>query len=156
MARIWNTPVFVLAAVYFVVDGVFSRVTRPITGLPKEDFRANATLGNFFRALSFASAFRRAGNHPRAGKTFGRVFVGNRSFLRWRRHLHHGGSSKAHIRRAAVSTQSRQAPVDPSVRLGISILASHDGRGRIDGSLEVCTKTGGQCRTHGADPMDST
>src|SRR6202171_3703139 len=31
MTRIWNTPVFVLATVYFVVDGVFSHVTRPIT-----------------------------------------------------------------------------------------------------------------------------
>jgi hypothetical protein len=31
MARIWNTPVFVLATVYFVVDGVFSHVTRPTT-----------------------------------------------------------------------------------------------------------------------------
>ena len=30
MARIWNTPVFILATVYFVVDGVFSYVTRPI------------------------------------------------------------------------------------------------------------------------------
>src|SRR3984893_10599162 len=31
MARIWNTPVFVLATLYFVVDGVFSHITRPIT-----------------------------------------------------------------------------------------------------------------------------
>jgi hypothetical protein len=31
MARIWNTPVFILATVYFVVDGVFSHVTRPVT-----------------------------------------------------------------------------------------------------------------------------
>ncbi len=31
MARIWNTPVFILATVYFVVDGIFSHVTRPIT-----------------------------------------------------------------------------------------------------------------------------
>ena len=31
MARIWNTPVFILATVYFIVDGVFSYVTRPIT-----------------------------------------------------------------------------------------------------------------------------
>ena len=30
MARLWNTPVFILATVYFVVDGVFSHVTRPI------------------------------------------------------------------------------------------------------------------------------
>jgi len=31
MARIWNTPVFILATVYFVVDGVFSHVMQPIT-----------------------------------------------------------------------------------------------------------------------------
>jgi len=31
MARVWNTPVFILATVYFVVDGMFSHVTQPIT-----------------------------------------------------------------------------------------------------------------------------
>src|SRR6202049_1375181 len=31
MTRVWNTPVFIIATVYFVVDGVFSHVTRPIT-----------------------------------------------------------------------------------------------------------------------------
>src|SRR6202171_3642496 len=31
MTRIWNTPVFILATMYFVVDGVFSYLTRPIT-----------------------------------------------------------------------------------------------------------------------------
>jgi hypothetical protein len=31
MTRLWKTPVFILATVYFVVDGVFSHVTRPIT-----------------------------------------------------------------------------------------------------------------------------
>src|SRR6476660_3122245 len=30
MARAWNTPVFILATLYFIVDGVFSYVTRPI------------------------------------------------------------------------------------------------------------------------------
>ena len=30
MTRVWNTPIFVIATVYFVVDGVFSYVTRPI------------------------------------------------------------------------------------------------------------------------------
>src|SRR5258705_280001 len=30
MARIWNTPVFILATAYFVVDGVLSHVTQPI------------------------------------------------------------------------------------------------------------------------------
>ncbi len=31
MTRVWNTPVFILATAYFVVDGVFSHVTQPIT-----------------------------------------------------------------------------------------------------------------------------
>ncbi|MFB9265026.1 hypothetical protein ACFFWD_17995 [Bradyrhizobium erythrophlei] len=31
MTRVWNTPVFAIALVYFIVDGVFSYVTRPIT-----------------------------------------------------------------------------------------------------------------------------
>jgi hypothetical protein len=30
MARLWNTPIFILATMYFVVDSVFSHVTRPI------------------------------------------------------------------------------------------------------------------------------
>ncbi len=31
MARVWNTPVFILATAYFVVDVVSSHVTQPIT-----------------------------------------------------------------------------------------------------------------------------
>ncbi len=30
MARAWNTPVFILATLYFVLDGVFSYLTQPI------------------------------------------------------------------------------------------------------------------------------
>jgi hypothetical protein len=30
MSRLWNTPIFVLATVYFILDGVFLHVTRPI------------------------------------------------------------------------------------------------------------------------------
>ena len=30
MTRVWNTPIFALATVYFIVDGLFSYVTRPI------------------------------------------------------------------------------------------------------------------------------
>jgi hypothetical protein len=30
MARVWNTPVFILATVYFVVDGMFSQIMQPI------------------------------------------------------------------------------------------------------------------------------
>jgi hypothetical protein len=29
MARIWNMPFFMLATVYFIMDGVFSYVTQP-------------------------------------------------------------------------------------------------------------------------------
>src|SRR6266704_6475813 len=31
MNRVWHSPIFVIALVYFIVDGVFSYVTRPIT-----------------------------------------------------------------------------------------------------------------------------
>ena len=31
MARIWNTPFFILATIYFIVDGVFSYVTQPVS-----------------------------------------------------------------------------------------------------------------------------
>src|SRR6476660_2053695 len=31
MARVWNKPLFIAATPYFMVDGIFSYVTRPIT-----------------------------------------------------------------------------------------------------------------------------
>ena len=31
MTRVWNSPIFVIALVYFIVDAVFSYVTRPVT-----------------------------------------------------------------------------------------------------------------------------
>ncbi len=31
MTRTWNTPIFAVAAIYFVIDGFFSAVTRPLT-----------------------------------------------------------------------------------------------------------------------------
>jgi hypothetical protein len=31
MSRVWNTPVFIFATLYFAVAGLFSYVTRPIT-----------------------------------------------------------------------------------------------------------------------------
>ena len=30
MARAWNTPVFILATLYFILDGVFSYLTQPV------------------------------------------------------------------------------------------------------------------------------
>jgi hypothetical protein len=42
MARIWNTPIFILATVYFVVDGVFSYVTQPISGGLQKRSRSSA------------------------------------------------------------------------------------------------------------------
>jgi hypothetical protein len=31
MARVWSTPIFIIATVYFVVDGLFSYITHPIS-----------------------------------------------------------------------------------------------------------------------------
>jgi len=31
MNRVWHSPIFVIALVYFAIDGIFSYVTRPIT-----------------------------------------------------------------------------------------------------------------------------
>src|ERR1700676_5082057 len=45
MVRVWNTPVFVIGTVYFVVDGIFSYVTRPITvWLPQKQLLEGARL----------------------------------------------------------------------------------------------------------------
>ncbi len=41
MTRAWNAPVFAVATVYFVVDGIFSYVTRPLTAY--DDLRVVAT-----------------------------------------------------------------------------------------------------------------
>ena len=39
MTKVWNTPIFAIAAVYFIIDGVFSYVTRPLTAwLSKKRF----------------------------------------------------------------------------------------------------------------------
>jgi hypothetical protein len=102
MARIWNTPVFILATVYFVVDVVSSHVTQPITAwLAKKKLFERVrlwvlSLGPYPSLALFA-------HHPGAGKTVVGVFDRNRPFLRWCRYLHHGGSLEAYFRRAAVS-----------------------------------------------------
>ena len=118
--------------------------------------RASTTLGNFFAPLSFARTFCHTGNHPRARKAVSGIFVGNRSFLLGRSHLYRSGGFEADVGRTVISTKSREAPVDPSFRLGLSVLARHDGRGRIDGNLEGVTTAGGQCRPHGSHPLAST
>ena len=163
MTRIWNTPHLEHTRIHHC-HSVFRRRRRVFSchaahngmACEKEVARASATLGNFFAPLSFARTFCRTGNHPRAGEAVGGIFVGNRPFLLRRSHLYHGGSFEADVGRAVVSTKSKEASVDPSFRLGLSVLARHDGRRRIDGSLEGITKTGGQCRPHGSDPLAST
>jgi hypothetical protein len=105
MARIWNTPVFILATVYFVVDGVFSHVTRPITLwiAKKKLFERMGLWVTSLRPYPSLALF--AVPVVRACKTIGGIFVGNWSFLRGRRHLHYGRSFEAHVRRATVSTK---------------------------------------------------
>jgi hypothetical protein len=105
MARVWNTHVFVLATVYFVVDGMLSRVTQPITAwLAKKTLFERVrlwviSLGPYPSLALFAvPVIILEPAKPLAG-----YLLGHRSFLRWRRHLHHGGSFEAYPRRAAVS-----------------------------------------------------
>jgi hypothetical protein len=39
MTKVWNTPIFAIATVYFIIDGVFFNITRPITAwLSKKAF----------------------------------------------------------------------------------------------------------------------
>src|SRR5690349_16990816 len=39
MTRAWNMPVFTIATIYFIIDGLFSYLTRPITAwLSKKKF----------------------------------------------------------------------------------------------------------------------
>jgi hypothetical protein len=46
MARIWNMPFFILATVYFIVDGVFSYATQPVTAwIPKKNRSSERELG---------------------------------------------------------------------------------------------------------------
>ena len=133
MDRIWKTPVLVLATVYFVLDGLFSYVTRPITAWisKKADIRTNAALDRLLAALSLAGAFCRAGDHPGAGKASGRIPGGNRSFFRGRDDVHCGRGVEAELRRAVISAQSKQAAVHSGVCCRIQILAADDGCGRI-------------------------
>jgi hypothetical protein len=158
MTRVWNTPVFIIATVYFVVDGVFSHVTRPITvWLAKKKLLERARLWvTSLRpypslALFAVPVIILEPAKPLAGYLLGtgHFFFGAVTFIT-------AEVLKLTLVETVVSTKSKEAPVDPSFRLGLSVLARHDGRRRIDGSLEGITKTGGQCRPHGSDPLAST
>ena len=113
MARVWNTPVFILATVYFVVDGMFSYVTQPITvWLAKKRLFERVQLW----VISLEP-------YPSLALFAVPVII-----------------------------------LEPAKPLAAYLLGtghSHDGRGRIDGSMEGFTKTGGRCRTDASDAMDS-
>ena|ERR1700747_703893 len=105
MPRVWTTPVFILATVYFVVDGVFSHITQPITAwLAKKKLFERVrlwliSLGPYPSLALFAvPVIVLEPAKPIAG-----YLLGTGHFLRWCRHLHHGGSFEAYTRRATVS-----------------------------------------------------
>ena len=66
MARIWNTPVFILATAYFIVDGVFSYVTRPITAWIAKEFSSEHGAGLFRYDPILHLRFCSASTHSRA------------------------------------------------------------------------------------------
>jgi plasmid stabilization system protein ParE len=133
MDRIWKTPVLVLATVYFVLDGLFSYVTRPITAWisKKQTFERTRRWIVSLRPYPSLALFAVPGDHPGAGKASGRILGGNRSFFRGRHDVHCGRGVEAELRRAAISAQSKQAAVHSGVCWRIQILAADDGCGRI-------------------------
>ena len=89
----------ILATVYFIVDGVFSYVTQPVSAwiAKKQTIRASANVGELVAALPVAGPFRRACRSPGAGQAFRGIFDRHRSFLRRCCYLHHGGSLEADL-----------------------------------------------------------
>jgi hypothetical protein len=100
MARIWNTPFFILATIYFVVDGVFSYVTQPVSAwiAKMKPFERARIWVSSLRPYPSLALFRRPGHSPGAGQAFRGVFDRHRSFLRRCRYFHHGGSIEADLR----------------------------------------------------------
>jgi hypothetical protein len=130
MARIWNTPIFILATMYFVVDGAFSYVTQPLSAwiAKKKLFERARVWVMSLQPYPSLALFRHPCHSAGAGQAFGGVFDRDRTFLRRGRYLHLRGSLEAYLRRAAVSVKSNETSIDPCVRVGISTLATHDGR----------------------------
>src|SRR5580692_11691195 len=118
----------------------------------EKSFRANAALDRFLATLSFARASSGPGHRPGTGKASGGIFDGKRSVRRGCDYVYRRRGIEADVRRTVVSAQSKQAAVDSRFRPGISILATNDGLGGIDGSLEGFTKTG---RKHGTSASGS-
>jgi hypothetical protein len=151
MARLWNTPIFILATMYFVVDGVFSHVTRPIVvwiaekklfermGLWVTSLRPYPSLALFAVPVIILEPAK-----PLVGYLLGtgHFFAGAVTFI------------TAEVLK--LTFVERLFQLNREKLLGISILASHNGSGRIDGSLEGITKTGGKCRKDVSDQLAAT
>jgi hypothetical protein len=95
-----------LETVYFVVDGIFSHVTRPITvWIAKKKLLERTrlwvtSLGPYPSLTLFAVPV----SSLEPAKPLAGYLLGTDHFLLRRRHVHHRGSFKAHVRRGAVST----------------------------------------------------
>jgi hypothetical protein len=89
MARFWNTPIFILATVYFVVDGVFGcrrcfclrHAAHKRVDCKKEAVRARANLGDFVAALPFAGPFCRPCHYFGAGQALRGYLIGTGHFF---------------------------------------------------------------------------
>ncbi len=157
MPRVWTTPVFILATVYFVVDGMFSHVTQPLTAwLSKKTLFGRVrlwvtSLGPYPSLTLFAvPVIILEPAKPLAGYLLGtgHFFAGAVTFIA-------AEVLKLTLVERLFQLNREKLLSISGFRLGISVLASHDGRGRIDGSLEVFTKTGGRRRTDVSGPMES-
>jgi hypothetical protein len=92
VARIWNTPIFILATVYFVVDGVFSYVTQPISAwiAKKKLFERARIWVMSLRPYPSLALFAIPVIVLEPAKRFGGIFDRDRSFLHRSCYVHHG------------------------------------------------------------------
>lgn len=83
MPRFWKTAVFIAVTAYFVVDGVFSYVTRPMTvWIAKRNLFERTRLWIVSLRPYPSRASSGPGHRPGTGKASGGIFDGKRSVRR--------------------------------------------------------------------------
>jgi len=138
MARIWKTPLFVLATAYFVLDGLFSYVTRPLVAWLGRmrifermqrwivSLRPYPSLALFALPVVILEPVK-----PLAGYfvATGHLVTGAMTFVT-------GEVLKLTCVERLFELNRKKAPVNSRVCRRIQAVAANDGPGRIAGGLE--------------------
>ncbi len=133
MKRIFKPFVFVLAAIYFVVDAAFWTIARPVIRLLGDHwiFESAANLDPVAAALSDAGAVHGACHYSRTRQAASSLSDGDGARRQrisgpWRRR-----AAQARSHRTAVQSLPRQADVDPGLRVGLREISAGAELGRI-------------------------